>query len=584
VERRTAVQWILAGIGAGLVLTGMTLLLRVWFGAPSFPEQILDQVLLWLPAPLFSLALARLQFLAKPLFFVTLLVIQLVVAGLGGLGYGRVCARFARLAAPWFSGLIWLAIWLAVELGALPALGISGLDFSQPGADRTPLIAMATLPGLVYGLALAFLARSPAADAPEGGTDRATRSRLTRRAMLGILPIGGAVLTFGAAWRIVAGMRQPQLVAPDRTPTLSTAATPAAAAAPSQADPTSSPTSASPAPEASPTAVAPTPIAPVVSAATPTRAIPTPTARPTEVPVAIPPEVAPLVTPTANFYVVSKNFVDPTVNADAWKLEISGLVRTPLTLTYADVLALPTESRYVTLECISNEVGGELMSTALWTGGPLHAVLARAGVLPGASTVVFTATDNYNESLTLEQAMEPTVLLAHTMNGAPLTPKHGFPARILTTGRYGMKNPKWVIKIELTNADYLGYWERRRWKPDAPVQTTARIDTPKRDGSPLPLAPVNLGGIAFAGDRGISRVEVSADGGAHWLSARLEPALSPFTWVRWMARWEPPGPDAFTLLGRAYEVGGTPQRPDTHSPFPNGASGYDQIAVTIRGS
>jgi DMSO/TMAO reductase YedYZ molybdopterin-dependent catalytic subunit len=212
-------------------------------------------------------------------------------------------------------------------------------------------------------------------------------------------------------------------------------------------------------------------------------------------------------------------------------------------------------------------------------GVPLRTVLTSAGIRPEATHVVFTCADDYVERLTLDQALDPATVLVHTMNDAPLTQKHGFPVRLLAAGRYGMKNPKWVVRIDLIAGAIPSYWSQRGWNPDAPVQVFTRIDAP--------VAPVQargttlVGGVAYAGDRGISRVEISADDGATWLPAELEPPLSSTTWVRWVAGWTPSAPGTYALVARAFEADGTPQVAETTTLNPRGSTGYGRRTVLV---
>jgi DMSO/TMAO reductase YedYZ molybdopterin-dependent catalytic subunit len=277
------------------------------------------------------------------------------------------------------------------------------------------------------------------------------------------------------------------------------------------------------------------------------------------------------------FYVVSKNLIDPEVAAGDWFLEVTGMVASPLRLSYGDLLALPTVDQLITLECISNPVGGTLISTARWTGVPLAWLLERAGIHAGADQVIFSTVDNYRESLPLDRARLPTTLLAHTMNGRQLGAKHGFPVRLLTTGLYGMKNPKWLSRIEVTSTPIRGYWQRSGWNPDRGVEAMARFDT--RPEQVRTGTTVLLGGVAFTGDRGVSRVEVSTDGGTTWSPAMLKPPLSPWTWVLWSYRWQVQRPDRYTLLVRAVDGAGATQSEVRRRSYPTGATGYHTIEV-----
>jgi DMSO/TMAO reductase YedYZ molybdopterin-dependent catalytic subunit len=289
---------------------------------------------------------------------------------------------------------------------------------------------------------------------------------------------------------------------------------------------------------------------------------------------------SPELTPVANFYVVSKNFVDPVVDASGWSLSIHGLVDKPQRLTLDALKALPAVTEYVTLECISNNVGGLQISTGQFTGVPLRDVLALASVQTGATLVAFRSRDGYTESLPLSLVQQsPEILVAHGLDGAPLPDLHGFPARILVPGHYGMKGPKWVEDIELTTGSRNGYWENQGWNPDAAVKTMARFDQPLQ-GSLLKAGPVALSGVSFAGKRGVSAVEYSADGGGSWVAADLQPPLSELTWVIWTATWAA-RPGGYTLLVRARDGQGQPQSGTRAPSYPDGSSGYHSVAVSV---
>ena len=296
--------------------------------------------------------------------------------------------------------------------------------------------------------------------------------------------------------------------------------------------------------------------------------------------VAIPSGVAEEITPNDHFYVVSKNFNDPRVSVDRWSLEVSGLVDQPRQLSYEEILSLPSVSQYATLECISNTLGGNLMSNAYWTGVPLAQFLGSLGVRPEARAVIFRSADNYYESFPLELVLADGVLLAHTMNGTPLPDKHGFPLRLILPGPYGMKNPKWIIKIEVVDQPIDGYWVRRGWDREALVQTVARIDTPA-DNASVAGPSISIGGIAFAGRRGISRVEASLDSGATWREARTKPPLGPNTWVQWAMDWDDVSPGSYTVLARATDGTSALQTADEHPPLPKGATGYHRAHIQV---
>jgi DMSO/TMAO reductase YedYZ molybdopterin-dependent catalytic subunit len=286
------------------------------------------------------------------------------------------------------------------------------------------------------------------------------------------------------------------------------------------------------------------------------------------------------VTPTADFYYVSKNlFSDPSVDISTWTLQIFGLVDHPYTLTYAQLQALPAIEQYHTLECISNDVGGPYISNALFRGVSLATLLQTAGIQPKARELVFHAADGYSDALQLDQALDPRTLVIYHINGEVLPMPHGFPARILVPGLYGMKNGKWLTGLEVGPGGWTGYWEQRGWTSVARVKIMARIDTPK-DGDFLSGSPVDIAGIAYASDQGIAQVEVSVDGGKTWQPALLRRPLGPLAWTLWKFPWTPPSGRSI-LAVRAITLDGTVQQPTMAPPLPDGASGYDAISVTV---
>lgn len=294
------------------------------------------------------------------------------------------------------------------------------------------------------------------------------------------------------------------------------------------------------------------------------------------------PELATLmareVTSTPRFYRISKNALDPEVAADAWRLAVAGLVGRPLQLGLDDLKRLPHLERYHTLVCISNEVGDGLIGNASWGGVRLMDVLDLAQMSENARHVSFHCADGYVESISMDQARG--TLLAYVMNGAPLEDRHGFPIRALVPGTYGMKNPKWITRIEATASAEQGFWNRQGWDAGAPPRIFSRIDVPSV--RVVAMGDVVLGGIAFAGNRGVSKVEVSDDGQT-WHEADLRPALSSNAWVLWATVWSPARNGDHVLSVRATDGAGIVQSPEIRSPFPSGVSGFHQITVAVEG-
>lgn len=284
------------------------------------------------------------------------------------------------------------------------------------------------------------------------------------------------------------------------------------------------------------------------------------------------PGLAPLITPNDEFYTVDEEIIDPVVDADAWRLRVEGAVDAPFELTYDELLALPQIEQHATLECISNPVGGDLISTATWTGVPVASLLQRAGVGEGAVEIVFRAIGGYSDSLPLADALRPVTIVAVGMNGRVLPRAHGYPARLLAPGYFGMKQPKWLERLEVVSEPYRGYWEQRGWVKAAIVRTMSRVDGYGEVGGASYVA-----GVAFAGDRGISKVEVSLDDGTTWAEAELERPLSGLAWRRWRLPFDPAADPVVVV--RATDGDGAVQPAGSMDPHPSGATGLDRVTL-----
>ena len=290
----------------------------------------------------------------------------------------------------------------------------------------------------------------------------------------------------------------------------------------------------------------------------------------------------PEVTPVEEFYIVSKNLLDPGINADRWRLRLTGSVNKVVEINYEDIKAMPPVKQYATLQCISNEVGGDLMGNALWTGVQLNKVLGLAGPKSDVTHVLFRCEDDYMESLPIERATLDEVLLTYEMNGARLTEKHGYPLRLLVPGKYGMRNPKWITEIILASEDKPGYWVERDWSSETEMHTSSRIDIPS-PGDVLSPSMVRVHGVAFSGKRGITRVEVSTDGGSNWADARLKSPLSPYTWVLWQYDWQVPSAEMqVSVVARATDGNGDLQTSEESPAYPDGATGYPRVPVFLK--
>jgi DMSO/TMAO reductase YedYZ molybdopterin-dependent catalytic subunit len=291
-------------------------------------------------------------------------------------------------------------------------------------------------------------------------------------------------------------------------------------------------------------------------------------------------ELPPAITPTEDFYTVSKNIVDPSVNAQNWVLVVEGEVEQDVGFTYEDILEMESVKQITTLECVSNTVGGEYISNAEWTGIPLRTILEQAGLRDGVVDIALHAEDDYSDSIPLEKAVQDEVILAYEINGEPLPDEHGYPLRLIVPGIYGMKHVKWINRIEAVPERYSGYWQERGWSYEAPVQTMSKIVTPFYQTT-VPIGDETLvGGVAFSGDRGISKVEISLDSGQTWIEAEVEDPLSDSSWVRWWYDWTPEEEQSHWILARAYEGDGTPQIETMREPLPDGSTGLHEIVVT----
>lgn len=287
------------------------------------------------------------------------------------------------------------------------------------------------------------------------------------------------------------------------------------------------------------------------------------------------------VTPVGTFYVVSKNIFDPAIDAKTWTLAVKGKVERPYSLVMDELRRLPAVTKPHTLMCISNEIGGDLISNAVWTGVALKTLLERAKVQPGARKLILRGRDGYSDSFPLTVALRDGTIVAYEMNGKPLERQHGFPARALVMGLYGIKNVKWLSELEVVDYDYQGYWQRRGWTDTALYKTFSRIDVPAPDAT-LRRGERNwIAGVAFAGERGIRAVEVSVDGGASWQPARVKPAMGDHTWVLWAFEWIPATPGPAGLTVRTVDGTGALQSGGPKPPLPDGVEGLHSISVKV---
>ena len=298
------------------------------------------------------------------------------------------------------------------------------------------------------------------------------------------------------------------------------------------------------------------------------------------------PGMPPLFTSNDNFYLIDTAISDPGINRDSWKLNISGEVDNPIELTYDDLLSFSTREADITLSCVSNEVGGGLVSNARWTGVLLSDVLEEAGLSSDkissiSEQLVGHSVDSWTSGFPTKLAFDGReALVAFGMNGDELPVKHGYPVRLVVPGLYGyVSATKWLTEIELTDWNFDAYWIKRGWSKEGPIETQSRIDTIK-DGDQLQSGTVKIGGIAWAPTRGIERVEVSTDDGDSWNDATLATQLDADAWRLWIYDWDANAGD-YTVKVRATDGNGATQTAQEAPPIPSGATGYHTVTVTV---
>ena len=517
-RRAVFVAGLLAGATAVFVLS----VGRMVLGPPGFLDTIADGLTLFVPLDVFEAVLGALGPFAKGFAFAGVAAGATLAGGIAGLAFARIAGTGTGDAL-----LISGGTWLLAELVALPLAGAGffGTDLGTPASLQGPLLIAALVYGLVFAGILGGVEAVAQAAETTGREDEGavTLAALSRRRFIGrtlsFLGVGALVGAGGSVGlQVLAGARHPAGGRPGT----------------------------------------------VVSGFGPT----------------------PALTAVEDFYRVDKNLIPPSVDGDSWRLTVDGLVERPQTYSMLDLRAKERQEAFRTLECISYQVvpGDDLISNQRWGGVRLADLLDEARVKPDARFALFEAVDGYTESLPLEVARDPLTWVADEMGppGTSLEASHGFPARLLIAGRFGMKQPKWLTRITLVAADVDGYWEQRGWDKQAVVLTMSRIDWP-RPNDDVPVGqPFTVYGIANSGDRGISRVEVSADDGATWQDAEVEPLadpLGPLTWVRWRAALTVTSPGVVRLTARATDGEGNVQDGTPRSPLPAGATGWHRVRL-----
>jgi DMSO/TMAO reductase YedYZ molybdopterin-dependent catalytic subunit len=516
----------LAGALAGVAITWLGYgAYRLW-AIPFLPAAFSDLLFAIVPGPLQAQAIALLGGVAKLLAFYLFTLAQIVAFGWVGLRLTRVLSNTTPVSPPKRLFESWLKVAIIV-FGLLLLLSFTG---ASSGWSWWALVAGTAGTATLYIAFLEFSHRllNPAASIvpPEPETER---SRYTRRDLLAAL-----ASTTGAAllWPLLAR----ELAGPIPSLNVSVPLQP-----------------------------------PSINLILPGRFDDIP---------GLPPRV----TPNEQFYYVSKNLL-PHQARDWGPLRLEGLVERPLALSFQELDALTATEAYVTLACVdyepNNILTNDLISTALWRGTSLAALLADARLRPEATTLELYATDGYSTAIPIQLALSTGTILAYEMNGQPLDARHGFPVRLIVPGLYGYKNIKHLNRIVASARAYYGYWERRGWAQQAPYKMLSRITTPAVNSRLQQAQPVWIAGIAFAGVNGISKVEVSTDNGTRWQPAELEEPLSPYSWTRWAYQWTPSQKRAFALQVRATDGSGRLQPGVDAQAFPDGATGYNIVAIQV---
>jgi DMSO/TMAO reductase YedYZ molybdopterin-dependent catalytic subunit len=519
VRERRLLRGALVGAVAGLVASGVMLWAGSAWGGVIVAQLLSDRMTDVVPTSLFGRALGELESNAKPLTLAMLTFAQVVGGAVIGAGYAWFAGRAVRRRVA--GGLaLSVAIWASLSFAAAPLGEVGLLALDAPGEVwRTQ--ATFVLAAVVFGaLVAAFVPWPVTRQAGDAEPDR-QRRRLIQVAGLGALALP-ALWSAGYVGREVRQLREKGVSPEPRARTE---------------------------PGAGPFAFAGMPLE---------------------------------ITPVDEFYVVSKNFQDPTVDSSSWTLEVGGMVDTPLTFSYSDLMAHESVEFVSTLECISNMVGGRYISTATWQGFPLAALLHEAGLHDGIVDIELHAADGYVESIPLAEALAEDTMVVHTMNGEPLNDEHGAPARLIVPGIFGMKNVKWLTKVIAVDEDIKGYWQERGWSDPAPVVTMSKFSTPRSGDEVTVGRPFKAGGVAFAGDRGIQRVEVSFDGGASWSDAELSDPLSPLAWRLWSIEHTPAALGLLWITVRATDGTGEVQTAEERMTLPDGATGHHSVRVMIR--
>jgi len=587
----------LLGGGLAALVAGLGMLvLRSGLEVRSIPERLMEWLLLFVPLDVFEMLLQRFGFDAKRYALEVAVVVML--AALGAIGYAVLRSGLRTVWLP----LVGLGFWLVVMLVIMPltAAGVFAMNLEDGkrgviggylaiGLSYAGVLAAARAWGGLLLRHLDKLASGWMRSRPgwaSGGPDQPA-TVLDRRVAMGL--IGTSVLAYASTY--VAALLFPKQNAAPSVLVLD----------PQEPVPSGGLEPPNPHPQMLATPVAGTaPTQPTLPAATATAAAALPEPPPArqlerDKDGAVvrsgrqPGQLAEPITSNTDFYIVTKNAGgDPVVHPQDWRLLVDGEVQRTFQLDYTTLRKLPAVEVTKTLECISNFVGkpelapfgAELISTATWKGVRVSDILQlTGGPKAGADWLAVLAADEYTSAVPMEAALDPSTLLVYEMNGAPLPREHGYPARLLVPGRYGMKNAKWVIGLRPMRREFLDWYGQRNWSKTAIIRTMCRIDTPE-PGATLGAGTQTIAGVAYAGTRGIRRVEYSADGGQSWQMAQLgESVAGQDRWISWRGQFTlAPGAE-LTLVARATDGTGALQDQPFTLPEPDGGTGWPHLTV-----
>jgi len=569
-----SVASVVGGSVAALVAAGAMALLRATLHVRTIPERLMEWLLLFVPLDLFEAGIQRFGFDAKRYaLYAAVAGMLLALAALGAVALQRSWSTRAITA-------LGLGLWLFTMVVIMPLTDAGLFALALVDGKRATIGGYFAV-ALLYA-AMLVLARSLSPAPARPTTRRAAVGGRTTSRRSALLLLGGALGAYAVTFvSVLRGHTTPitkVVVLDPQDPVPSGGIDPAG----------SHPSGTAAGADEARSAARPVSLTEPPPARQLTRdkdgAVLASGRRPGE--------LAERITSNDDFYIVSKNAAsDPQLRPADWRLIVDGEVQHTFQLDYASLRNLPAVEVTKTLECISNftakcelaPFGCDLISTARWKGVALKDVLELTGGLkPGVISLAVIGADEFTTALPIDVALASDTLLVYEMNGQVLPREHGYPARVLVPGRYGMKNAKWVVALRALSRDFLDWYGQRNWSREAIVKTMTRIDVPAPNAT-LPPGEHRIAGVAYAGDRGVAKVEFSADGGETWQVAQfLEPAAGRDAWIRWEGRFALAPDSQATLVARATDYTGALQIEAFSLAQPDGGTGWNSIEVRSR--